>query len=245
MRVHGYMSNTEFWNYGARMADLARKSLNTRYSLFPYIYSEAANISFKGGTMMRPLVMDYASDTLAISQKYEYMFGSSLLVAPVVEENKKTWDVYLPENTGGWYDFWTGQFIAEKGWKQVPVTLEQIPVFVKAGTILPFADGKFQTTQAAAEANWIIKVFAGADGTYTVYEDDGTNYDYEKGLYSNIRFIWNDARNELTITRREGKFPGMNTTRNIRIIKISSALNGNTNKEKTIIYNGQKVSVKL
>ena len=121
MRVHGYMSNTEFWNYGARMADLARKSLNTRYSLFPYIYSEAANISFKGGTMMRPLVMDYASDTLAISQKYEYMFGSSLLVAPVVEENKKTWDVYLPENKGGWYDFWTGQFIAEKGWKQVPV----------------------------------------------------------------------------------------------------------------------------
>lgn len=245
MRVHGYMSNTEFWNYGARMADLARKSLNTRYSLFPYIYSEAANISFKGGTMMRPLVMDYASDTLAISQKYEYMFGSSLLVAPVVEENKKTWDVYLPENKGGWYDFWTGQFIAEKGWKQVPVTLEQIPVFVKAGTILPFADGKFQTTQAAAEADWIIKVFAGADGTYTVYEDDGTNYDYEKGLYSNIRFIWNDARNELTITRREGKFPGMNTTRNIRIIKISNALNGNTNKEKTIIYNGQKVSVKL
>ena len=79
----------------------------------------------------------------------------------------------------------------------------------------------------------------------TDIEDDGTNYDYEKGLYSNIRFIWNDARNELTITRREGKFPGMNTTRNIRIIKISNALNGNTNKEKTIIYNGQKVSVKL
>lgn len=110
---------------------------------------------------------------------------------------------------------------------------------------MPLADGKFQTTQAAAEADWIIKVFAGADGTYTVYEDDGTNYDYEKGLYSNIRFIWNDARNELIITRREGKFPGMNTIRNIRIIKISNALNGNTSKEKTIIYNGQKVSVKL
>lgn len=97
MRVHGYMSNTEFWNYGARMADLARKSLNTRYSLFPYIYSEAANISFKGGTMMRPLVMDYASDTLAISQKYEYMFGSSLLVAPVVEENKNMGCVFARE----------------------------------------------------------------------------------------------------------------------------------------------------
>lgn len=245
MRVHGYMSNTEFWNYGTRMTDLARKSLDTRYSLFPYIYSETANISFKGGTMMRPLVMDYASDTLAISQKYEYMFGPSLLVAPVVEENRDIWDVYFPENKGGWYDFWTGEFITQKGWKQIPITLEQIPVFVKAGAILPLAAGKFQTTQAAADADWIIKVFAGADGTYSVYEDNGTNYDYEKGFFSVIRFNWNDTRNELTIMRRDGKFPDMNTIRKIRIIKMSDSLSGNINKEKMVIYNGEKMVVKL
>lgn len=245
MRVHGYMSNTEFWNYGTRMTDLARKSLDTRYSLFPYIYSETANISFKGGTMMRPLVMDYASDTLAISQKYEYMFGPSLLVAPVVEENRDIWDVYFPENKGGWYDFWTGEFITQKGWKQIPITLEQIPVFVKAGAILPLAAGKFQTTQAAANADWIIKVFAGADGTYSVYEDNGTNYDYEKGFFSVIRFNWNDTRNELTIMRRDGKFPDMNTIRKIRIIKMSDSLSGNINKEKMVIYNGEKMVVKL
>lgn len=109
MRVHGYQTNTEFWNYGEQVTRIARKSLELRYRLFPYIYSESARVSLEASTLMRPMIMDYGTDSLALIQKYEFMFGPSLLVAPIVEENPAIWHVYLPENKGGWYDFFTGK----------------------------------------------------------------------------------------------------------------------------------------
>ena len=237
MRVHGYKSDTEFWNYGEEVVALARQSLATRYRLAPYLYSENANISFNNGTLLRPLIMDFADDDTAILQKYQYMFGPSLLVAPIVEADVKDWDVYFPATQGGWYDFWSDKYVTDKGWRNVPVAKEHIPVYVKAGSILPLADGTPQTMKEASQEDWTIKVFIGADGSYTVYEDEGTNYNYEKGQYSNIRMDWNDQKKRLTIGEREGSFQGMVKKRPIRVQLISK----NGIKEQSLSYEGEKV----
>lgn len=240
MRVHGYGSNTEFWNYGTEVTDLARQALATRYRLAPYLYSENANISFNHGTILRPLIMDFANDETAIQQKYQYMFGPSLLVAPVVEDVKEQ-DVYFPTTQGGWYDFWNDKFVTKKGWQNIALSCNHIPAYVKAGSILPLADGTPQTMKEAYKGNWIIKVYAGADGTYQLYEDEGTNYNYEKGEYSNIRMDWNDKKKRLTIGDREGSFQGMIEKRPIRVLLISEK----GIKEQNVSYVGKKVMIKF
>lgn len=241
MRVHGYVSNTEFWNYKPEIATLAKEALKTRYSLAPYIYSENANISFNNGTFMRPLVMDFAGDSVAVIQKYQYMFGPSLLVSSIVESNVKEWNVYFPKVSGGWYDFWSDEYVTEGGWKKLPVSMKNIPVHVKAGSILPLAVDNPQTMVEALNSDWVVKVYEGADGTYTLYEDEGTNYNYEKGWFSNIRFTWNNEKGELTIGAREGKFPAMKEKRHIRLVKVSKGMI----KEQKIYYQGEKLVVKL
>lgn len=241
MRVHGYQSNTEFWNYGEDVVALARQALATRYMLAPYLYSENANISFNNGTLLRPLVMDFADDKTAVIQKYQYMFGPSLLVAPIVEAGAKDWDVYFPATKGGWYDFWSDEYVTDKGSKDVAVVKEHIPVFVKAGSILPLAGGTPQTMKDACREDLTIKVFAGADGSYTVYEDEGINYNYEKGQYSNIRMNWNDKKKVLTIGEREGSFPGMVESRPLRVMLISE----DGISERKLDYDGKKIAIKF
>ena len=241
MRVHGYMSNTEFWNYGEEVVSLARQSLAARYRLAPYLYSENANISFNNSTLLRPLVMDFPHDDTALLQKYEYMFGPSLLVAPIVAGGVKSWAVYFPAIKGGWYDFWSDEYVTDKGWENVPVAEAHIPVYVRAGTILPLADGTPQTMQEALRGDWTIKVFAGADGSYTVYEDEGTNYNYEKGQFANIRMDWNDKKKRLIINERKGAFQGMVEKRPIRVLLIS---NGGI-LERKVNYEGKKVAIRF
>lgn len=243
MRVHGYMTNTEFWNYGEEVTRISRNSLNTRYRLFPYIYSENARVSFEGSTLMRPLVMDYATDREALLQKYQFMFGPSLLVAPVLEENPVNWRVYLPMNPGGWYDFYSGEKISRKsGYIEVPVSLEHIPVYVKAGTILPLS-APVQHTQEVADAMWEIRVYPGADGEFVIYEDEGTNYGYEKGQYATYRLEWKDAKKELTLHARKGSYPGMSLQRTIHLINMDSK--GDKQLRKELVYDGKKVTIKL
>ena len=132
MRVHGYMSNTEPWNYGDKAKGIIAGSLKLRYQLMPYIYSSAAEVSFSGSTIMRPLVFDFADDKESLKQKYEYMFGRSLLVSPITEPGVKTWQTYLPPTKGGWYDLHTSQLY--QGGKTVSVAFDEtrIPVFVRA-----------------------------------------------------------------------------------------------------------------
>lgn len=242
MRVHGYQSDTEFWNYGKLVTEQAHQSLKVRYQLFPYIYSESAAISLKGSTLMRPLVMDFTHDPTALKQKYEYMFGPSLLIAPVVEPGRKEWDVYLPQVRGGWYDFWTEKHMSKNGWNQIPVSLNHIPVFVKAGSIVPLATGDLQSTIEAADADWTIKVFTGADGSYSVYEDEGVNYNYEKGFYSIIKMRWDNKNNKLTLSARKGTFPGINKERRIKVIKVSSSC---MQEKREIIYSGKELAVQF
>ena len=237
MRVHGYQTDTEFWNYGDEVMRIARATLDFRYKLLPYVYSEAAKVTFKGSTLMRPLVFDFMNDTTALKQKYEYMFGQSLLVAPIVEEGPRTWKVYLPQNKAGWYSLWDntkyqgGQSIDQK------VTLEHIPVFVKAGAVFPLGEVKEYAAQSL-NGPLEIRIYPGADGHYTLYEDEGVNYNYEKGKRVVIQLDWNDTRRQFTVGKRIGSYVGMPSVRKMKIV-VSGQL------KKTIVYEGKQIRLSL
>ena len=190
MRVHGYMSNTEPWNYGSEAQVVIADCLQERYRLLPYIYSMAAAISFEGSTLMRPLVFDFSDDGEALDQKYEYMFGPALLVSPVTEPGVTSWQTYLPKTRGGWYDYYTGQYFDGGQTVTTAVTLARIPVFVRAGSIIPVSGDE-------------VLVYPGADGAFTLYEDDGTTMAYLQGKCSRTTFRWHDARGKLEITPRK------------------------------------------
>ena len=222
MRVHGYMSNTEPWNYGAVAQKAIGRALNERYRLLPYIYSHAAEIASDGSTLMRPLVFDFASDAQALDQKYEYMFGRSLLVSPVTEPGVTSWQTYLPVNEGGWYDYYTGRHY--EGGQSVTTTVaaDYIPVFVRAGSIIPLKDDE-------------VLLYPGANGTFTLYEDDGVTRDYEKGQCSRITFQWDNAQHKLTIDKRVGKYQDMAARRTFRV-KVAGGV------QTTINYQGKKTT---
>ena len=133
MRVHGYMSNTEPWNYGPEAQAIIADCLKERYRLLPYIERQAKAVSEQGSTLMRPLVFDFADDSEALQQKYEYMFGPALLVSPVTEPGVTSWRTYLPRHKGGWYDYRTGQHYDGGQYVTTPVTKAHIPVFLRAG----------------------------------------------------------------------------------------------------------------
>ena len=236
MRVHGYMSNTEPWNYGSEAQGIIADCLKERYRLLPYIYSNAAAIAFEGSTLMRPLIFDFANDTEALAQKYEYMFGKSLLVNPITKENVTTWRTYLPVNKAGWYDFRTGKHYAGGQSVETAVNRINIPVYVKGGSILPIGPDK-QYAADKADAPIELHIYAGADATFTLYEDDGHTNEYEQGKCSRILFTWNDAAQSLTIDKRKGTFEGMPATRTFIVIKDG--------KKQEVTYQGKKVNVKM
>lgn len=244
MRVHGYMTDTEFWNYGEKVTELARKSLEDRYRLLPYIYSEAARITFRNGTMMRPLCMDFTHDSVALSLDCQYLFGKSLLVAPIVKKGPSTWNVYLPKVTGGWYDFYENNR-AGTGWYAAPVSAEHIPVFVRAGAILPLAC-HIQSTSAALNSDLEIRIYAGHNGTYRLYEDEGTNYHYETGKYATYDLNWDDRTSTFHISDRKGSFDGMKPDKHLRLVKIYSDAHGNPQKSvKEVEYHGKQMHISL
>lgn len=233
MRVHGYMSNTEPWNYGKEAQDIIKDCLMERYRLQSYIYTEAAAVSFEGSTLMRPLIFDFANDEVALQQKYEYMFGKSLLISPVTESGVKEWKTYLPKNKTGWYDYRTQQYY--DGGQTVTTTVDKthIPVFVRGGSILPLAvNPSSMTIHQPME----IRVYPGADAVYTLYEDDGYTNDYEQGTCSRITFRWDDAQQQLTIDKREGQFRTMPEKRQF----VVSLPNG---KMMTVNYTGEQIII--
>jgi len=245
-RVHGYETNTEFWRYGEKVEAESLKYLNLRYRLLPYIYSQAADITFKNGTLMRPLIMNFANDVKALQQKYEYMFGSAFLVAPVVSEGVKNWEVYLPENQSGWFNFWTGK--QYKGGKtvQTVTSLSTIPLYVKSGSIIPMGE-KMQYTNEKLAENLEIRVYTGANGKFELYEDEGTNYNYEKGAFSIIPFEWNEEKQTLTIGKRKGKsFNGLIKNRVFNIVWVNES-NGigieNAKTNVSVKYNGKSIAI--
>jgi alpha-D-xyloside xylohydrolase len=261
MRSHGADAPREiyqFGNKGDKVYDAIEKSINLRYSMLPYIYSASWDITANQSTMMRALMMDFANDKQALDINDEYMFGKSLLVCPVTnpmysKDTKEDFstlrsrELYLPKGTG-WYDFWTGEKFSGGQTIKKEAPLDIIPLYVKAGSILPVGP----KVQFATEKKWDnleIRVYEGANGEFTLYEDENDNYNYEKGVYSTITFNWNDTKKVLAISDRKGSFPGMITGRKFNIVKVSTG-NGTgmdvvEKYTKVVDYNGMKVIVKL
>ena len=244
-RIHGYQTETEPWKYGQTVEDNMRKMLNLRYRLLPYIYSEAWQVTNNGSTIMRPLVMDFNGDTDAVKQPYEYMFGKSILVAPIIEPGAKQWDVYLPKSAV-WYDFWTGKQFNGGQTIKTAAPLDKIPLFIKAGSIIPM--GKFiQYAEQKPPDTLEIRVYKGADGRFELYEDEGDNYNYEKGNYTLIPFKWDEKRQTLTIGKKLGNYPGNLTKRILNVVFVNESEGlGITSGEATkeVVYIGKETKIK-
>ena len=244
MRVHGWHTETGLWLYGKQVEDVSRKYLDLRHRLLPYIYSGAADVTLHGSTLMRPLVMDFAQDDKAMEQKYEFMFGRELLVAPVLAPGVQDWDVYLPKDQHGWINFWTGQKVHGGQTVKTSAKLDELPLFVRAGSIIPIGPIE-QWANQKPDAPMEIRVYPGADATFSLYEDEGTNYNYEKGAYSIIPMKWNDRDHKLTIGKREGSYSGMPNRRQFSMIVVKPADSSEPGPPDPIVYHGEAVTVHL
>jgi alpha-D-xyloside xylohydrolase len=183
--------------------------------------------------------MDFPKDETALQQKYEFMFGKDLLIAPVLDPGVETWNVYLPETNGGWYDFWSEKRLASGQKTNAEATLDHIPVFVPAGSILPLGPTK-QYVAEKPDDPIEIRIYPGADASFTLYEDEGVNYNYEKGQYSTIAFKWNDSASELQIGQRIGSFSKMPANRQFEVHLAGSSI-----PPQTVDYSGKEVRVHL
>jgi alpha-D-xyloside xylohydrolase len=197
LRVHGDRKHTEIWEFGKQAEAILAGYDRLRYQLIPYIYSQAKSTYDNGAPFMRPLWMDFPHDPNVANLGTQYMFGPAFLVAPVTEQGQTEKNVYLPAGSD-WYNFWTNERLTGGRWVKVAAPIEQIPVFVKAGSIVPLgADIQSTATkQPIAE----IKVYPGKDGNFTLYDDDGISYDYEKGKGSVTHLHWNDAARSLSVS---------------------------------------------
>ncbi len=249
MRSHGLAVPREIWNFGKRgdaNFDAQEKMINLRYRLLPYIYSTSYDVSANDGSFMRPLFMDFTSDRNVYDKGGEYLFGRSILVAPVTEPGVKEWSVYLPEGAG-WWDFWSNEKIqgGEDVNREVP--LDILPLYVRAGSILPFGPAVQYSTEKSWD-NLEIRVYPGADGVFTLYEDENDNYNYEQGKFSTIAFRWSDRNRTLTISDRKGEFPGMIKNRKFKIVLVNSK-SGPGDKPmrgaRTVRYDGNAKTIKL
>lgn len=260
----------EIWRFGKEgewAYDAQKRFIDLRYRLLPYIYSLTGAVTHENGTIMRPLVMDFATDRKAILLDNEYMFGKNILVCPVtqplytkkVEGNKgvatvaniakasSPVQVYLPKGSK-WIDFWTNEMI--EGGREIsrecPISI--MPLYIKAGSILPLGP-KVQYTSEKKWNDLDICIYPGANGEFTLYEDEFDNYDYEKGAFTSIRFTWDDANRTLTISDRNGSYPGMLKNRrfNLTVMKPGKQ-NAETvmiKADKRVSYSGKKMSFKL
>ena len=272
MRSHGTDVYREIYKFGKKgepVYDAIEKMIGLRYSLLPYIYSTSWEVSNRQSSFMRALMMDFVDDRKVWDINDEYMFGKSILVAPIAHaqytpeavvkvseeegwnrdgakktetdvavdfmETKST-NIYLPAGTL-WYDFWTNE--KHEGGKEITkeTTLDVIPLYVKAGSIIPVGP----QVQYATEKPWDhleLKVYAGANGNFILYEDEFDNYNYEKGAYTEIPISWNNASRKLTIGARKGAYEGMLKNR-----KFTVTLQDGT--QKNVDYNGKAISVRF
>ena len=278
-RSHGADAPREIWQFGKKgepVYDAIEKQIRLRYRLIPYLYSTAWQVTSNNDSYMRPLFADFSTDKKVWDMTDEFLFGHSILAAPIVEPQyteeriirtnamtgwdrqeareqrneggdvdwsaTKTATKYLPKGTS-WYDFWTGK--RYKGGQTVTIetTLDRVPMFVRAGSILPLGP----EMQYVGEKSWDdleIRIYPGADGTFTLYEDEGDSYNYERGQYSEIRFTWDDSARRLTIAPRQGSYEGMLATRQFRLVLVSPNVAAQP-KTETVTYTGQELTVKL
>jgi len=246
-RVHGTRTpnENELWSYGPEAQTILTSFDRLRYRLMPYIYSLAWKTTSEGYTPMRGLVMDFRTDVRAQNVGNQFMYGPAFLVNPVTEPGATSRKLYLPK--AKWYDFWTGQSLDGGVEIDAQAPLERIPLYVRAGSILPMGpDVEYAAEKPANPVE--LRVYRGADGAFTLYEDENDNYDYEKGAYATIPFVWNDAQQTLTIGERQGKFPGMLEKRTFLVVFAGSdhgtGINPTSQPDRVVQYSGMPVTVK-
>lgn len=251
MRVHGQTPFREIWQFGGDTSTAYAAMLKfdrLRYRMLPYVYALAGAVTQRGGTIMRPLVMDFRTDTAARDIVDQYMFGPAFLVAPVTTYKATSRSVYLPATPGGWYLFWTGAAAAGGATITAPAPYDAMPVYVRAGSIVPLGPDLQYTNEKPADPVTLY-VYAGADGAFTLYEDQGTTNDYENSAFSEIPLQWNDAMKTLTIGDRKGTFTGMLSSRTFQVVRIAAGTPvgypATTTPDKTVTYTGASMAVTL
>jgi alpha-D-xyloside xylohydrolase len=217
-RAHGTRTTNqnEIWSYGPEMQTLLTRYDRLRYRLMPYIYSVAWKTTHENYTPMRALVMDFRDDPRVWNIGDQFIFGPSLLVNPVTEPGAISRHLYLPK--AKWYNFWTGEALEGGRAIDTAAPIGEIPLFVRAGTILPLG----APTEYAQQANDPIelRIYAGADADFTLYEDEGDSYNYEKGAYATVNLHWDEAARTLSVGGRQGKFSGMSASHIFRIVLV-------------------------
>jgi alpha-D-xyloside xylohydrolase len=204
MRVHGSRKQVEIWAYGKAAEPILAKYLKLRYALMPYIYSLGHTTYETGAPFMRALWMDFPADPAVSTMGDEYMFGPAFLVAPVTDQGATSRPVYLPAGTD-WYDWWTGARLKGGHMVQVKAPIDTLPLFVRAGSIVPVGEPVQNTMQVQKLA--AIRVFPGADGDFVLYDDDGRTYAYEKaGGFAITRLHWNDAAGKLEVSGADSRW---------------------------------------
>ncbi len=194
-RTHGTRTYNEVWSYGRQAETILSKYLRLRYELMPYIYSLGYGTHESGAPFMRALWMDFPKDPKTADSGDEYMFGPAFLVAPVTAQGQTTKQVYLPAGTA-WYSYWTGARFAGGQTIEVNAPIDTLPLFVKAGSIVPLGSVVESTHEKQSIAR--VKVYPGADAEFTLYRDDGQTYAYEKGASEITQIHWDDAAGKLS-----------------------------------------------
>jgi alpha-D-xyloside xylohydrolase len=219
-RAHGQWPQRELWNIapeGSATYESILWYMQLRYRLMPYLYSLAGAVYLNDYTILRGLPMDFPDDPAVRDLSDQWMFGPALMACPVSEYKARSRHVYFPE--GGWYDFYSGDYYEGGRSRSIPAPYERMPLFVRAGSIIPFGP-EIEWTGQKPDDDICLYIYAGADADFDLYEDDGESYAYERGAYSIISIYWNDADRELTFSPRQGSFPGMPENRRFRIVVV-------------------------
>ena len=256
LRSHGTDTSREVWRFGqpgTMFYDTLVKFIKLRYRLLPYIYSVAGWVTHQDYTIMRALAFDFRNDPSTYNIKDQYMFGPAFLVNPVIEPMyyksgslkiegaAKKRLVYLPSGSD-WYDFWTDQWMSGGQTIEAPAELETMPLYVRAGSIIPIGPDIQYSSEESIEP-LELRVYKGQDGSFMLYEDEGDNYNYEKGLYATILIRWEDEKNRLVIEESQGSYPKMKSSMELLITVNTGRAASTTCTQKRIIYNGKQMII--
>jgi alpha-D-xyloside xylohydrolase len=245
-RIHGYRSETEMWKYGPEVEQDLRQFDTLRYRLLPYIYSQAWDVTEKGGTIMRALPLEYPNDARVRDIQDQFLFGPSLLISPVVDQGARARDLWLPV-ADSWVDFWTGQRHQGGETVKADAPLSQIPIHVKEGSILVLGPAVQSAADPADPLE--IRIYSGRDADFSFYQDQGDGYSYENGQRVTIPMHWDDHRQVLIVGAANGSFPNMPKQHTLRIVKVHSGhgvgVAPEQNADRVVEYQGQRIAVEL
>jgi alpha-D-xyloside xylohydrolase len=251
MRAHGQAPPREIWQFGGDTSPAYAAMLKfdrLRYRLLPYIYSLAGAVTLRASTILRPLAMDFRTDPVARDIGDQFMFGPAFLVSPVSSYGARTRTVYLPGTLGGWYDFWTGAAVAGGQTIEAPAPFDSIPLFLRAGSIVPVGPELQYAAEKPADP-LTLYIYSGADGAFTLYEDQGLSNDYLQGAFTEIPLHWTESTRTLSIGARQGAFAGMLEARTFQLVMVSASKpNGFTftpTADVSVAYTGAPLEIVL